>query len=207
MSLESAIAVLGPAAGAWREKRRHARTKLELLGRYMISGRAEYPFQTIDISAGGLAVFAPESGEIGQRVVLYLDELGRLEGQIVRHIEGGFAVEINATPARRGKLADQITWLANRTLFDTTEMRRHDRVVPNNPASKITFANGHELMVNVLEVSLSGATIECEIPPQEGELVVVGSTKGRVLRVQGEFFAMEFVRLLPAATFDENVIL
>jgi hypothetical protein len=173
----------------------------------MIAGRAEYPFQTIDISAGGLAVFAPESGEIGQRVVLYLDELGRLEGQIVRHIEGGFAVEINATPARRDKLADQITWLANRTLFDTTEMRRHDRVVPNNPASKITFANGHVLMVNVLEVSLSGATIECEIPPQEGELVVVGSTKGRVLRVQGEFFAMEFVRLLPATTFDENVIL
>ena len=201
------MAVLGPAAGARREKRRHARTKLALLGRYMISGRAEYPLQTIDVSAGGLAIFAPESGDIGQRVVLYVDELGRLEGEIVRHIDGGFAVEISATPARRDKLADQITWLANRALFEKNEMRRHDRVVPNKTISKITFADGHQLMVNVLEVSLSGATIECEIAPQEGEIVVVGSTKGRVLRVQGEFFAMEFVRLLPAATFDENVVL
>lgn len=205
MSLESAMAVLGPAAGARLEKRRHARTNIALLGRYMIHGRAEYPLQTIDVSAGGIAVFAPESGDIGQRVVLYIDELGRLEGEIVRQIEGGFAVEINATPARRDKLADQITWLANRDLFDKTEMRRHDRVVPNNPASKILFADGRELMVNVLEVSLSGATIECEIPPEEGEIVIVGSTKGRVLRVQGEFFAMEFVRLLAATTFDENV--
>lgn len=205
MSLESAMAVLGPAAVARREKRRHARTKLALLGRYMIAGRAEYPLQTIDVSAGGLAVFAPESGEVGQRVVLYVDELGRLEGEIVRHIEGGFAVEFDATPARRDKLADQITWLANRDLFDKTEMRRHDRVAPNNPVSKILFADGRELMVNVLEVSLSGATIECEIAPEEGEIVIVGATKGRVLRVQGEFFAMEFVRLLAAATFDENV--
>lgn len=207
MSLESAMSVLGPTAEARREKRRHARTKLELLGRYMISGRTEYPLQTIDVSAGGIAVFAPECGDIGQRVVLYIDELGRLEGEIVRHFEGGFAVQTNATPTRRDKLADQITWLANRALFDKTEMRRHDRVVPNNPASKITFANGHQLMVNVLEVSLSGATVECEISPEEGEIVVVGSTKGRVLRVQGEFFAMEFIRLLPAATFDENIIL
>ena len=35
--------VLGPAAGARREKRRYARTKLALLGRYMMNGRAEYP--------------------------------------------------------------------------------------------------------------------------------------------------------------------
>jgi hypothetical protein len=199
------MSVLGPAAGARREKRRYARTKLALLGRYITSGRAEYPLQTVDISAGGVAVFAPEIGDIGQSVVLYIDELGRLEGEIVRHIEGGFAVKVNATPARRDRLADQITWLANRALFDKNDGRHNDRVVPANPASKITFANGHELMVNVLEVSLSGATIECEIAPQEGEIVIVGATKGRVLRVQGEFFAMEFVRLLPAATFDESV--
>lgn len=205
MSLEAAVASLGVAAAAHRERRKHARTKLELLGRYMIPGRAEYPLQTIDLSAGGAALFAPEPGEPGQRVVVYIDEIGRLEGQIVRPVEGGFAMKFDMTPAKRDRLADRIMWLANRDLFEGGDRRRDERITPVHQDVKLTFADGRALMARVLEVSLSGAVIETEQSPTDGELVTIGSTKGRVTRVQGEFFAVEFVRLLPADTFDENV--
>jgi hypothetical protein len=205
LSLEAAVATLGVAAAAHRERRKHARTKLELLGRYMIHGRAEYPLQTIDVSAGGAALFAPETGEPGQRVIVYIDEIGRLEGQIVRQIEGGFAVKFEMTSVKRDKLADRITWLANRDLFDDGEKRRDEPLTPIHREAKLVFADGRSLNVSVLEVSLAGAVIESERSPAEGEIVTVGSTRGRVVRVQGEFFAMEFLRLLPADTFDENI--
>ena len=154
------MATLGVAATAHRERRKHARTKLELLGRYMIQGRAEYPLQTIDLSAGGAALFAPEPGEVGQRVVVHLDEIGRLEGQIVRKIEGGFAVKFDMTAARRDRLADRITWLANRDMFEPQELQRDERVVPLHRETKLALPDGRELMANVLEISLSGAVIE-----------------------------------------------
>lgn len=47
--------------------------------------------------------------------------------------------------------------------------------------------------------------IESEVHPAEGDIVTVGSTRARVARAQGEFFAVEFLRLLPADTFDEHV--
>ncbi len=35
------------------EQRRHQRVRTELLGRYMLSDRREYPCQTVDMSPGG----------------------------------------------------------------------------------------------------------------------------------------------------------
>ena len=63
----------------------------------MLEDRREFPCQTQNISPGSLAVNTPVIGRIGERVVAYVDHLGRIEGQIVRLYEGGFAMSINAT--------------------------------------------------------------------------------------------------------------
>src|SRR5260221_6208250 len=90
------------------EKRRHQRVKVALLGRYMLRDRREFACQTIDISPGGVALMAPTAGEIGERVVVYLDHLGRIEGNIARHFADGFAMTIGAPTLKRQKLADQL---------------------------------------------------------------------------------------------------
>ena len=64
-----------------QERRRHQRVKVNLLGRYMLADRREYPCQVIDMSPGGMAVVAPVVGQPGERVIAYVDHLGRLEGQ------------------------------------------------------------------------------------------------------------------------------
>src|SRR5487761_2554649 len=97
-----------------QERRRHQRVKVSLLGRYMLADRREFPCQTIDMSPGGLALFAPVKGKDGERVIAYIDQIGRVEGQIVRQLDNGFALRMTMTLIKREKLADQLTWLANR---------------------------------------------------------------------------------------------
>src|SRR5262249_55237143 len=99
----------------------------------MVSDGREYSCQVPGISPGGIMLFAPVVGRIGERIVAYVDHLGRLEGAIVRIFSLGFAMTIMATARKRDKLAAQLTWLANRHIFDMPEERKHPRIVPRNP--------------------------------------------------------------------------
>jgi PilZ domain len=84
-----------------QERRRFRRTKSSVPGRYMLDDRREFPCHSIDISPGGIGLMAPVPGEIGTRVVVYLEQIGRIEGFIVRELENGFAVKIVARESRR----------------------------------------------------------------------------------------------------------
>ena len=124
------------------ERRRFQRVRVNLLGRYMLSDRNEYPCQVANMSPGGMAVIAPVSGQEGERVIAYIDHLGRLEGKIARLYQNGFAMTVAATPRKRDKLAAQLTWLANRHILGLPEDRRHDRIVPRNPRTAIIMPDG-----------------------------------------------------------------
>src|SRR4030088_742236 len=115
------------------ERRRFQRVRVNLLGRYMLADRREFPCQVANMSPGGMAVVAPVAGQPGERVIAYVDHLGRLEGVIARQFENGFAMTIAATMRKRDKLAAQLTWLANRHILGLPEDRRHERIVPRNP--------------------------------------------------------------------------
>ena len=88
-----------------QERRRFQRVKVHLLGRYMLADRREFPCQVINMSPGGLAMLAPGIGNVGERVVAYLDHIGRVEGKITRLLDNGFAMTVGATPRKRDKLA------------------------------------------------------------------------------------------------------
>jgi hypothetical protein len=81
------------------ERRRFQRVRVNLLGRYMLADRREFPCQVLNMSPGGIALFAPVVGQPGERVIAYVDHLGRLEGTIARLIANGFAMTIAATRA------------------------------------------------------------------------------------------------------------
>jgi PilZ domain len=122
------------------ERRRFQRVRVHLLGRYMLPDRREFPCQIINMSPGGLALLAPGIGNVGDRVIAYLDHIGRVEGKITRIIDNGFAMTVGATARKRDKLAAQLTWLANRDILNLPEDRRHDRIIPRNPMAEIAGA-------------------------------------------------------------------
>ena len=74
------------------ERRGHPRVRVALPGRYMLPNRAEFPCTATDASVRGFALSAPERGKVGERVIIYIEPIGRIEAVIVRHIEDGFAV-------------------------------------------------------------------------------------------------------------------
>src|ERR1700730_8760898 len=95
-----------------QDRRRFQRVGVNLLGRYMLADRREFPCQVVNMSPGGMALMAPVSGAPGERIIAYVDHLGRLEGHIARLFQNGFAMTIGATARKRDKLAAQLTWLA-----------------------------------------------------------------------------------------------
>ena len=187
------------------EKRRFQRVRVNLLGRYMLADRREFPCQVLDMSPGGMAIIGPVSGKAGERVVAYIDHVGRLEGTIVRVLPNGFAMSIAATPRKRDKLAAQLTWLANRHILGLPEDRRHGRVTPRNPAARLILPNGVNVACRVIDISESGAAIASDQRPDLGAPVTVGKTAGRVVRHLEDGFAIEFMRLQHPDFLEENV--
>ena len=148
----------------------------------MLTDRQEYPCQVVNMSPGGMALIGPVIGRQGERVVAYIDHLGRLEGLITRHFDNGFAMTIAATLRKRDMIAAQLTWLANRHLLASPEDRRHGRFVPKNPMTMLILPNGINLGCRLIDLSLSGAAVATDQRPAMGTLVTLGKVQGRVVR-------------------------
>ncbi len=183
MALPQTKAVILPLS---QERRRFQRVRVNLLGRYMLADRREFPCQVVDMSPGGMALLAPVSGQPGERVIAYVDHLGRLEGKIARQFQNGFAMTIAATPRKRDKLAAQLTWLANRHILSLPEDRRHGRITPRNPTSRLILPNGVNVVCRVIDISQSGAAIPSDQPPEIGTPNTIGKTAGRVYATNRE---------------------
>jgi hypothetical protein len=190
---------------ATEERRRFQRVRVNLLGRYMLPDRREFPCQVIDMSPGGMAVVAPATGRIGERIVAYIDHIGRLEGVVVRTLPTGFAMTVSATMRKREKLAGQLTWLANRHILGLPEDRRHGRFTPRNPRSVLILPNGDMVTCHIIDMSLSGAAISSDAHPAIGALVTLGKTQARVVRSTEDNFAVEFTRLQHPDFLEENI--
>ncbi len=188
-----------------QERRRHQRVKVVLPGRYMLENRREYACQTIDISPGGVAFAGEEKGRMGERVIAYLNQVGRVEGIITRHFDQGFAIQMKLPVIKREKLADQLTWLANRQALGMAEDRRHERIAPRFVHTTLRLPNGQEYVAKLVDVSISGAAMTVTASPPIGSPVIVGETPAQVVRQFTGGIAVEFNRLIPAETFSENI--
>jgi hypothetical protein len=188
-----------------QERRRHQRVKVVLPGRYMLEDRREYPCLTTDISPGGVAFAALSKGRIGERVVAYLAQIGRVEGTVARHFDQGFAIQMKLPAAKREKLADQLTWLANRQALGMAEDRRHERIAPRHVHATLKMPDGHEFLAKLIDVSISGAALAVAAQPPIGSSVVVGETAAQIVRHFDGGVAVEFNRPFPAEAFDENI--
>jgi hypothetical protein len=177
------------------DRRRHRRVPVTVFGRFMREDKQEYPCQVINMSAGGMAILAPIICQEGERIVAYLDNLGRIEGIVTRAFEGGFAVRILASLHKRERIANLLTWLTNQKALGLGEERKHERVVPRINASKLILPNGDVHNCRVIDVSLSGASVACAVKPELGTVVILGRMRGRVVRHHDQGVALQFVEL------------
>jgi hypothetical protein len=188
-----------------RERRRFQRARLNLSGRYILADRQEYPCQVQNMSPGSAALVAPVSGTVGERVVAYIEHVGRLEGTITRVYRTGFAMTIGASSRKREKLATQLTWLANRHILDLPQHRGHERIMPRRPHTKMVLPNGTSVTCEIAELSQSGAAVLSATKPPLNALIRLGKSEGHVVRVSDDGFAVEFTSLQDIDSLEENV--
>ncbi|MEG6509880.1 PilZ domain-containing protein [Methyloligella sp. 2.7D] len=171
------------------------RVPVRIFGRFMREDKQEFPCRVINMSAGGMALLSPVSCQRGERIVAYLDNFGRIEGIVARGFEGGFAVKIVASPVRREKIANLLTWSSNQDLLGDAETRIHERRAPKKRQSKLILPDGKSYDCRVIDVSLSGASIEVTPKPPMGTMVVLGRMRGRVIRDHEHGVAIKFAEV------------
>jgi hypothetical protein len=195
-----AAAIDNAPSGA--ERRTFQRVSVKIYGRYMLEDRSEHPCQVIDMSPGNVSFRCEDLGQLGEKVIAYIDHIGRVEGVITRHLDDGFAMTVVASERKRDKLAAQLTWLANKHELDLPEDRRHERVAPRNPLSVLQLTDGRQYQCRVIDLSLSGAAVEIEVKPALGVQVVLGTMRGQVVRHFDEGIAIEFAVVQRPETID-----
>lgn len=179
-------------APARAERRNFQRVRVKIYGRFMLEDRSEHPCQVVDMSPGNVALRTDRIGEPGEKIIAYLDHIGRVEGVVTRILQDGFAMTVIASERKRDKLAAQLTWLANKHELDLPEDRRHERVSPRNPMSTMRLADGRQYRCRIIDLSLSGAAIETEVRPALGIQIMLGTMRGQVVRHFDEGIAIEF---------------
>lgn len=192
MLTEETASSLARPARSYAQLPRFQRVRISVLGRYMLADRREFPCQILEMSPGDALVIAPVPGQVGEKIVAYVDHIGRVEGSIVEGIDGGFVMEIVASSRKRDKMAAQLTWLANKDLLDLPEDRRHERVVPDNRHSTVVLDDGRRYNCKIIDISLSGAAIELAVRPALGTAITLGRMRARVVRHFPDGVGVEF---------------
>jgi hypothetical protein len=179
------------------------RVPINMQGRLMLANYEEYECVVIDMSPGDMYVTCPGRPRANERVVAYIDHLGRVEGY-VQAVDGrGFSMSIHATERKREKLAAQLTWLANKHELGLPEDRRHDRLMTRESQTQITLEDGTRYSCRIMDLSLSGAAVDVEMRPPIGTPVWLGNMRGRVVRHFSEGVAIEFLSVQSRETLRE----
>jgi len=186
-----------------QDRRQYQRVKVMLHGRLMLSDRTEHRCQVVDMSPGSAFFATDATAKAGERVIAYIDHIGRLEGTVARVRDDGFALELTTTPRKKAKLAAQLTWLANKHELDLPEDRRHERILPRNPSGILSLEDGRQYRCRIIDLSVSGAAVEINVRPALGTQVTLGNMRGQVVRHFEDGIAIEFAVIQRRETLQQ----
>ncbi len=185
-----------------QDRRAYERLPVAIFGRCLLANTLEIPCQATSISPGDVDVVAAHSPELGEHIVMYLDHVGRLDGEIINQFDGGFAMAINGSPRKREKLAARIEWLKSHSEFGLEDNRRHERITPRNANSEIKMADGRSYPIEIIDISLSGAAIKTDVKPAIGTHLTLSGMQGQVVRHFAEGIAIEFAKAAPVEMLE-----
>ena len=175
------------------DRRRHKRVQWSVRVRGLTAEGEEFQAMTVDVCAGGLRINLARPLSVGDNLVLYIDDIGRVEAVVARALrEVGYAVEFKLTPRKRDKIADQLTWLINRDRLGLSDEREAERRAASGQVVA-TYSNGVAIACAVMDVSIFGVALKTTGPrPMIGDKVTVGERSGTCVRYIEGGFAVDF---------------
>jgi hypothetical protein len=175
------------------DRRRHRRVLWQVPVRGLTGSGEEFACNTVDVCAGGLRINLARPLEKGENLVLYIEDIGRVEGVIVRVLnEIGYAIEFRVPPRKREKIADALTWLVNKDRLGLSD----ERIAERRPATGQVIAihgKGITIACAIADVSLFGVALKTSGPrPMIGDRVQIGERAGTCVRYIEGGFAVDF---------------
>ncbi len=175
------------------DRRRHRRVLWQVPVRGLTGSGEEFACNTVDVCAGGLRINLARPLEKGENLVLYIEDIGRIEGVIVRVLnEIGYAIEFRVPPRKREKIADALTWLVNKDRLGLSD----ERIAERRPATGQVIAihgKGVAIACAIADVSLFGVALKTSGPrPMIGDRVQIGERAGTCVRYIEGGFAVDF---------------
>jgi hypothetical protein len=159
-------------------RRRFERIEVNLPGRYMLEDGAEYPCECLDISVSGVRLRAAVAGPWGSRVVAYIDDIGRIEGYIVRRALGWFALEVHATARKGERVQERIAWMLDAA---NNERRGPSRQFARRDVA-LEAADGMRRPAQLTDISKDGAALLTPDDYQVGDRLRMDQRNARVVR-------------------------
>ncbi len=173
-----------------------------LAGRYALPDRrgaddkiAVYACRLCSISTRMLVAVGPEVGREAELVSSHFDEFGILRGRITRRLPSGFVMDLLLTDDERDKLGAKIEWQKKRVHAQVPDKREHKRILPREPRSIITLADGTQIPCFIIDISRSGVAVSAHVWPDIGTPMAVGRVVGRVVRYLDVGFALQFIEV------------
>ena len=186
---------------------------VRLGGRYKLANRfdrqgnrREFACRTTRVSPFQMMISVPVVGAIGERVVSYFGEFGKLDGWISSHVEGGFLIDLAVAKEKREQLAGKLSWLEKQQKDTVHDARAQERVIPENPHSTLIFADGSTLGCFVMDMSVTGVAVSADLQPEIGAPLAVGRSVGRVIRHFREGFAIKFIQPIERDSLEHLII-
>ncbi|MEZ5939058.1 MAG: PilZ domain-containing protein [Hyphomonadaceae bacterium] len=175
------------------DRRRHRRVPWVTRVRGIGPDGEEFQANTVDVGAGGLRINLARPYSVGDVLVLYLDDLGRVEGPITRVLpDFGYAIEFAVPPRKRDKIADQLTWLINKDRLQLLEDRVAERRTSGGQVV-VQYGEGVTIACAVVDMSVFGIAFRTNGPrPMIGDQVRVGDRTGACVRYIEGGFAIDF---------------
>ncbi len=111
--------------------------------------------------------------------MLYIDQIGRVEGKVVRSGVDNFAVRYRKRRAKQARIADNLTSAINHRRG--ADRRNSPRISHDAPAT-VFLEDGRELQCSILDISLTGASLEINPRPPLGMKLILGRMTAKVVR-------------------------
>lgn len=178
--------------------------KVELDGRFMLPSGAEHACKIVEMSTGEMIFVTPVAPKLTEKIIVYISELGRFEGVVVRREPDGFAISLRLTELKHRKLAEQLVWFANRDLLELPESRRHRRIVPMMQRVVVHLNNGKERIGKINDLSATSVNVDVIATVLVGSQVVLGSRAATVTRVFEGGFVADFAEPFIEGELDET---
>ncbi|MBL1420469.1 MAG: PilZ domain-containing protein [Alphaproteobacteria bacterium] len=166
---------------------------VNLPGRFMRADRSEYECLAYIMSAGEVSIQTPNGVAKDERIVAYLETVGRLAGQVTEITERGFVMSIVAPSRHRDKLADKLTWVHNLNKSAINDDRDQKRFTPIYDKCEISVVTGEVYQCRLIDMSVGGMAVNVDLKAPVGSLVQFEDASAVVVRNFQGGIALEFV--------------